>query len=91
MLSCCLHTTTRPATPGLCSWSPTPSPAWRRGVCGTSQGRLLPVLVDETWRVPHFEKRLYYNAQLAPVYLACGLTTGDASMLRVARETCSSC
>ena len=45
--------------------------------------------VDETWRVPHFEKMLYDNAQLAPVYLACGLTTGDASMLRVARETCS--
>ncbi|MCG3124939.1 MAG: hypothetical protein GIKADHBN_03448 [Phycisphaerales bacterium] len=43
--------------------------------------------VDATWTVPHFEKMLYDNAQLAKVYaLASGLDeTGEYA--RVARET----
>ncbi|MGD9897634.1 MAG: thioredoxin domain-containing protein [Calditrichaceae bacterium] len=33
--------------------------------------------VDERWLVPHFEKMLYDNAQLAPLYLDTYLLTGD--------------
>src|SRR5580765_973621 len=33
--------------------------------------------VDERWLVPHFEKMLYDNALLAPVYLHAWLVTGE--------------
>ncbi len=41
---------------------------------------------DATWLVPHFEKMLYDNAQLATVYLAAGLATGRSDFTRVARD-----
>jgi uncharacterized protein YyaL (SSP411 family) len=43
--------------------------------------------VDRFWMVPHFEKMLYDNAQLARVYLHAYQLTGDARHERVARET----
>ena len=43
--------------------------------------------VDRFWRVPHFEKMLYDNAQLLRVYLHWWRTTGDPLAERVARET----
>ena len=42
---------------------------------------------DERWLVPHFEKMLYDNAQLARVYLEALQVTGSAEYERVARET----
>jgi len=42
---------------------------------------------DERWLVPHFEKMLYDNALLAPVYLDAYRVTGNAAYARVARET----
>jgi len=42
---------------------------------------------DRFWLVPHFEKMLYDNAQLVPVYLEGWQATGDADYLRVARES----
>ncbi|MFO0571563.1 MAG: aldo/keto reductase [Polyangiaceae bacterium] len=42
---------------------------------------------DERWLVPHFEKMLYDNAQLARVYLAAHQLTKDPEYRRVARET----
>ncbi len=42
---------------------------------------------DERWLVPHFEKMLYDNAQLAHVYLEAYLVTGRAEYARVASET----
>src|SRR5262245_8249369 len=42
---------------------------------------------DRAWLVPHFEKMLYDNALLVPVYLDAHLLTGDAEYARVARET----
>jgi uncharacterized protein YyaL (SSP411 family) len=42
--------------------------------------------VDEHWLVPHFEKMLYDNAQLAGVYLDAFLATGDVEHARVVRE-----
>jgi len=41
---------------------------------------------DAQWLVPHFEKMLYDNAQLAVVYLEAWQHTGDAGYQRVARE-----
>ncbi len=43
--------------------------------------------VDERWLVPHFEKMLYDNAQLARVYLHAWQLTGDDDFRRVTIET----
>ncbi|MCK6557044.1 thioredoxin domain-containing protein [Candidatus Binatia bacterium] len=43
--------------------------------------------VDARWLVPHFEKMLYDNAQLVPLYLAAYQLTGEAPFAAVARET----
>jgi uncharacterized protein YyaL (SSP411 family) len=43
--------------------------------------------VDAEWRVPHFEKMLYDQAQLALAYLEAGQASGDAFFLDVAEET----
>ena len=43
--------------------------------------------VDEIWLVPHFEKMLYDNAQLARVYIQGWQVTGDQQMRTVADET----
>jgi len=42
---------------------------------------------DAVWLVPHFEKMLYDNAQLARAYLHAWQATGDAEFRRVAEET----
>lgn len=42
--------------------------------------------VDARWLVPHFEKMLYDNAQLAVTYLEGYQATGEADFARVARE-----
>ncbi|HVW25234.1 MAG TPA: aldo/keto reductase [Polyangiaceae bacterium] len=43
--------------------------------------------VDEEWLVPHFEKMLYDNAQLARVYLEAYQVTKNDEYRRVAAET----
>jgi len=43
--------------------------------------------VDAHWMVPHFEKMLYDNAQLASVYLHAWLAFGDPECRRVCEET----
>jgi uncharacterized protein len=43
--------------------------------------------VDDHWLVPHFEKMLYDNAQLLPLYLNMYQITHDEFYARVARET----
>jgi uncharacterized protein len=43
--------------------------------------------VDGQWLVPHFEKMLYDNAQLASLYLHGWLATGDREYRRVTEET----
>jgi uncharacterized protein len=42
--------------------------------------------VDGQWAVPHFEKMLYDNAQLAPVYLHAWQLTGEERWRRTATE-----
>jgi uncharacterized protein len=43
--------------------------------------------VDAQWLVPHFEKMLYDNAQLASCYLTAFQATGEPRYGQVARET----
>jgi uncharacterized protein YyaL (SSP411 family) len=43
--------------------------------------------VDHRWLVPHFEKMLYDNAQLARVYLHAWQVTGNDLYRRIAEET----
>ena len=43
--------------------------------------------VDQFWRVPHFEKMLYDNAQLARAYLHAWQLTGDEFFKRIVTET----
>ena len=43
--------------------------------------------VDRIWLVPHFEKMLYDNAQLARVYLQAYLVTGKPRYRQVVEET----
>ena len=43
--------------------------------------------VDAGWQVPHFEKMLYDNAQLAMAYTEAFQVTGDEAMAEVARRT----
>ena len=43
--------------------------------------------VDDYWMIPHFEKMLYDNAQLMPLYATGAVTTGSALFRRVAIET----
>ena len=42
---------------------------------------------DATWLVPHFEKMLYDNAQLALAYLHAYQLTGDAQYKRISEQT----
>ena len=42
---------------------------------------------DKNWRVPHFEKMLYDNAQLALIYLRTWQVTGETSFRRVVEAT----
>ncbi len=43
--------------------------------------------VDREWRVPHFEKMLYDQAQLALAYLEAAQITGDALNAQIAEDT----
>ena len=43
--------------------------------------------VDRVWLVPHFEKMLYDNAQLVPLYLSAYQLSGDTFFATIARET----
>lgn len=44
--------------------------------------------VDRRWQIPHFEKMLYDNAQLAPIYAAASVATGREEYRDVAIRTC---
>ncbi len=43
--------------------------------------------VDEQWHVPHFEKMLYDNAQLLPLYTKAASITGNKAFRMIADET----
>ncbi len=43
---------------------------------------------DKAWRIPHFEKMLYDQAQLILVYSQAWLVFGDPEYRRITKETC---
>jgi len=59
----------------------------RGGMYDVVGGGFARYSTDNFWRVPHFEKMLYDNAQLALAYLHGHLLTGDARFRRVTEET----
>jgi uncharacterized protein YyaL (SSP411 family) len=59
----------------------------RGGVYDQVGGGFHRYAVDATWSVPHFEKMLYDNAQLVPVYLHAFQLTGDIRWRRVVEQT----
>ncbi|MBL8055508.1 MAG: thioredoxin domain-containing protein, partial [Anaerolineales bacterium] len=56
----------------------------RGGMCDQIGGGFHRYAVDAQWLVPHFEKMLYDNAQLARVYLHAWQVTHDPEFRRVA-------
>jgi uncharacterized protein YyaL (SSP411 family) len=60
----------------------------RSGMYDQLAGGFARYAVDAGWVVPHFEKMLYDNAQLARVYLHWWRLTGDPEGARIASETC---
>ncbi len=57
------------------------------GVYDVVGGGFARYSVDDRWLVPHFEKMLYDNAQLALVYLHAYLITAKECYLRTCQET----
>ncbi|MFI7588589.1 thioredoxin domain-containing protein [Spongisporangium articulatum] len=60
----------------------------RGGIYDQVAGGFARYSVDAAWVVPHFEKMLYDNAQLARVYLHHWRLTGSPQSARIALETC---
>ncbi len=60
---------------------------WEGGMYDHLGGGFSRYSVDERWLVPHFEKMLYDNAQLAGCYLTAFQATGEPRYAQVARET----
>ncbi len=57
------------------------------GVFDQLGGGFFRYSVDERWEIPHFEKMLYDNAQLLPLYADAWVLTKNPLFLRVAEET----
>jgi len=57
------------------------------GVCDQLGGGFYRYAVDAHWMIPHFEKMLYDNAQLLPLYAQAHSVTNEALFRRVAQAT----
>ena len=60
---------------------------WEGGMVDHVGGGFARYSVDVKWLVPHFEKMLYDNAQLASCYLLAFQATKDPKYARIAAET----
>ncbi|HEY3271025.1 MAG TPA: thioredoxin domain-containing protein, partial [Geothrix sp.] len=60
---------------------------WEGGMYDHLGGGFARYSVDGQWLVPHFEKMLYDNAQLAACYLTAFQATGESRYAQVARHT----
>jgi hypothetical protein len=59
----------------------------RGGIYDQAGGGFHRYATDQLWLVPHFEKMLYDNAQLAQLYLHAWQATGDGFYRRIVEET----
>jgi len=60
---------------------------WEGGMYDHLGGGFARYSVDGQWLIPHFEKMLYDNAQLASCYLTAFQATGEARYAQVAKGT----
>ncbi|MET0384355.1 MAG: thioredoxin domain-containing protein [Polyangiales bacterium] len=58
------------------------------GLCDQLAGGFHRYSTDREWRVPHFEKMLYDNAQLLAAYLEAFVLTKNQEYARVAHDIC---
>ena len=85
--SCCASTRAR-TSPCRATWRCTPCARWRLGgMRDHVGGGFHRYSVDDAWRVPHFEKMLYDQAQLVLAYLEAAQATGDRFFAQVAEDT----
>jgi uncharacterized protein YyaL (SSP411 family) len=59
------------------------------GIYDQIGGGFFRYTTDEAWQIPHFEKMLYTNAELIPVYVTLYEMTGDTLYKKVVDETIS--
>jgi len=59
----------------------------RGGIYDQVAGGFHRYSTDDIWLVPHFEKMLYNQAQLARIYAAAWRLTGEPAFARIARQT----
>ena len=57
------------------------------GIYDQIGGGFFRYTTDEAWQIPHFEKMLYTNAELIPVYVTLYEMTGDTRYKKVVDET----
>ena len=57
------------------------------GICDQIGGGFFRYTTDEAWHIPHFEKMLYTNAELIPVYVKLYEITKDPLYKKVVVET----
>lgn len=57
----------------------------QRGLYDHLEGGFFRYSVDREWRIPHFEKMLYDNAQLLELFAEAGAVTGDDGFKQTAR------
>jgi uncharacterized protein len=57
------------------------------GICDQLGGGFFRYAVDDHWMIPHFEKMLYDNAQLLPLYAQAWAVTNEKLFRRVATDT----
>jgi uncharacterized protein YyaL (SSP411 family) len=58
----------------------------RGGIFDNLGGGFHRYSTDDSWRIPHFEKMLYDNAQLACNYVEVWQASGDSIFLQIARD-----
>ena len=59
----------------------------RGGIYDQVAGGFHRYSTDDAWLVPHFEKMLYNQAQLARIYAEAWRLTGESTFARIARQT----
>ena len=59
----------------------------RSGLYDQIDGAFFRYCVDRAWTMPHFEKMLYTNAELIPIYVEAWKLTGNGRFRDVVRET----
>ena len=60
---------------------------YERGMYDHLEGGFFRYTTDPSWQIPHFEKMLYDNAQLASLYFQAGKTFNDPGLIDIGKQT----